>query len=505
MEQSKRGISMAKSAGERNSRARQALARGCVLGAVLSADLAIAAARLRTKPTASGASPASAPATSKVLTATPLATVAQFNGTPFLHEAKWLKGTTPNPRRRTEDAIYNGRRTRVIRLENDLPLFDGDSIETPGDASMELAFLTGDRWLVHPGSLVELRDSPAVMVLGRGRVTLLVASGGSPALPVESRGTRFEGLVTGAFVDFGETEATQGNDLRAQEFVGFDDLALVPPVDSTASDPSPAPGQALKPNPPARVRDENPLDDVGEEESNQQRPAVTAPAAPSEGTDTLERGRVFLALGKVVDTSGDALARKVWSLHGGALAWFSRGLAAEIAFDVLPRVSATAGGLPFAHQRGNGSLGLRLSPATRAPVRFFVTPLVGVVSLKGTLAVGAARDGSSVHSGVSVGPNFVYGLRTGADASFGAVDLGLLGHLAVRYSSDKVSLRHAFIEGKVGYAFTGGDADPRTARTSGFLFARYEDFLTEKDLGPLGRKDIEIGWSLLGGGISVAF
>jgi hypothetical protein len=422
-----------------------------------------------------------------------MASVSQYNGMPFLHEAKWEKGDGLKPKRLTQDAIYNGRRTRVIKLELGLPLYDGDSLETPGDASMELLFPTGDMVLVHPGSLVELQDAPSGVEVRRGRVTLLTVSAGVSALVLSANGQRFDSLVTGAFVDVGDKGVTQGNELRAQEFVGFDDLNIQP-------------AEAVRDSAVVPVhRDENPLDDTGDEPTRLESGTTpsskgysASEAARVGSSVAMEKGWFSFAAGKVIDTSNDALAAKVWSLHGNGGVWLARSLGIEAAFDFFPHAKAGSPPQVRSHARWNATLGLRFSSPRDARVRFFLTPLLGVVALRGAFEVGAARDGSRVFSDVAIGPNMIYGLRTGADTSFGSWRVGGSGFGTVRYSSDKVILRHLGVEGNGGYAFVSEGNSAATPVFHVFLFSRYEAFRTEKSLGSLGQKDVETSWSLLG-------
>lgn len=452
-----------------------------------------------TRPTradASGASRSSQPVMD------PLATVSQFSGFPFLHEAKWEKGGPLRPRRLTQDAIYNGKRTRVIRLEQGLPLYAGDSIETPADASIELLFPSGHVVLVHPGSQVQLQDSPLSVDVRRGRVTLLTVNESSSRLVLSSTGQQFENLETGSFVEVSEKGVTQGNELRAHEFVGFDDLKM----DALS-------GVSNEPETAAPSRLSNPLDDVGDdnprgetEKKEEQETASVRAENPSHVRGAAnEKGWFSLGVGKVMDTSGNALASKIWSLHGNGLVWMGSAFGLEAAFDFFPQVEAGASSRVRSHARWNGLLGLRISSPPNSIVRFFLSPQLGLMSLQGEFDVGAARDGTRVFSNISIGPNVVYGLRTGADAQWEAWRFAGAGFGAVRYSADKVALRFFAVEASAGYSFGPGGVGKSEPFLHPFLFMRYESFRTEKVVGSLGRKSVATSWSLAGLGARFAF
>jgi hypothetical protein len=209
-------------------------------------------------------------------------------------------------------------------------------------------------------------------------------------------------------------------------------------------------------------------------------------------------------VGKVIDTAGDALAKEIWSLHGGVVVNLASGVGVALAFDMLPRARASHADGERTHRRWNLDLGARFGTPAGSPVRFFLTPFVGTLALAGRFDVGRGRDGRAVLSDVELGPALVYGLRPEVEAHVGPWSASLLGFAAIRYSSDKVSVRHLGVETRGARGLGFGSPSAQSA-LSAFLFMRYEDFRTEKDLGRLGRKEVRTGWAIVGLGLGLAF
>jgi|GEM_PF-3969385 len=459
---------------------------------------------------------------------TPVGSVNSFTGLPFLYEARYDK--TRAARRRSEDAIYNGVRTRVVRLENGLSLFDGDTVVTPADASMEVNLDGGSVWLIHPESRVEILGAPRGLRILAGRATLLTSGSGAQAgVVILAGGKHFEAPPAGFFATVdGAGNVQQGNDMRQQELTGFD--APTPmPATAPASNPTPMPMQpplqvvpaAGSPQPDGGkdVRPKNPLDDTNEEEeqaarkggtpatSERPQPAVSPPAPSSRDTAApsptkRERGRAHLAFGKALGgTTG--LARRIWSVHAGVVTWVDAASQFGIQFDadLFPLVSGNKGGMVETHRRSVFSLGLRLA-SHRVPLGFYFVPQIGVVRFIGTLDVGRGANGATVFAEEKIGPAVFSGLQTGVE--FPVEDWSFSGHgsVGIRYSADRVTTRLLGLEADARYFIRGSGVLPGPFLRA---FTRMEDFRTEKKTGGPGMRHVQTRWTLLGAGGGVTF
>ena len=221
---------------------------------------------------------------------------------------------------------------------------------------------------------------------------------------------------------------------------------------------------------------------------------------PMPSTDKiLEMNQLKLVLNKVVTYRSDKLLGNGWPISGSALYWLWPWGAIDASGDVFPFVKSNDSKGIQTYARWNWSAGFRLSSIDMKPLRFYLTPQIGAVKMKGVFNVGETKNGNPVTSSFGGNPRAFMGFKLGASLALSQLILDTYLNFMLRYSSDRVTQNFYYIQSELDFPVT--HSAQYGVLLLGLVF-RYEDFSWAQSFDTSNSRSLNLNWTQFGFGAS---